>query len=826
MQLYRRWTPALLAALMLAVLAALWIAFAPIQMGGQAGYVIITGNSMQPGFHTGDLVITRRAAVYTIGEAVAYRNAELGRYVFHRIIAREQDRYVLQGDNNDWIDSYEPTYAELVGRLWMRLPGIGKAVEWARKPLQTTLIAGALAGFIMLILFSKEPRPGDGRRPSLKEWLQARRLQFRGWIQARAAAGFSWKSLADKTTRALALAPASAGHPVDPGRRPPARIRDSVMEALFFALGLVAFGSLALGLFAFTRPPERIVPDDLELVHQGSFVYSAAGTPGVYDQAQVQSGEPLFPGLTCTLHLDFNYRLSAEQLSQVSGTLQLEARVMDEVSGWQRTIPMRRPVTFQGDSATVTSSLNLCEVVELTNMLESETEYYASLYTLKIVPLVSVQGAAGKRALQDTFQPALVFAFDKQHFYVLRQEPEADPLHQTVVSTLEGTRLEANTLPLLGLEPTVASMRWLSLGGLLLAGAGMLALAAGLGRAAQDRAAYVQMRYGPLLVEARAAQLEPAGAVIDLSSIDDLARMADRKNSMILHELRGPVHYYLVQGDGTTYRYALDLDAQGLVQVPRALSAEDLRLAFDRGEFQVYYQPIVSLSDRRITGVEALLRWQHPSRGLVSARDFMPTAESTGLIQPIGEWMLQVACTQLRDWQNAGVPITLAVNFAESQLVHNGVDAVSRVLKNTGIDPRTLQVEIPETGILRSPEKLLPRIHELKNLGIQISIDNVDGQMPLSTIESVPANNLKFDRLMIQGLNETENAAALDKIAASARSAGMNMVAVGVETESQLERLRSQEHLQAQGLLLGNAVPAGDITLMLLKANRPPRGEA
>jgi EAL domain-containing protein (putative c-di-GMP-specific phosphodiesterase class I) len=256
------------------------------------------------------------------------------------------------------------------------------------------------------------------------------------------------------------------------------------------------------------------------------------------------------------------------------------------------------------------------------------------------------------------------------------------------------------------------------------------------------------------------------------------------------------------------------------VEVSQALTAEDLRLAFDRGEFQVYYQPIVSLTDQRITGVEALLRWQHPSRGLVPARDFLPTAESTGLMQPLGEWMLQVACTQLKDWQSAGAPITMAVNFAESQLAMHGVDTVSRVLKNTGIDPRSLQVEIHETGLIRSAEKILPTLQQLRDLGIQLSIDNVDGQLPLGSIGDFPVQNLKFDRGMFHQSLETEHAATMERIAASARRAGMNVVVVGVETETQLEQLRSQDYAQAQGLLLGNAVPAGDITLMLLKGTR------
>jgi signal peptidase I len=819
MKIYKRWHPAILTALLVAALTALWAAFGPVQMGGQAAYIIITGNSMEPDFHTGDLVITRQASVYATGDIVAYYNADLDNFVFHRIVNRAADHFILKGDNNSWLDSYEPTYAEFLGKLWLHLPSLGNAVQWARLPLPATVLAGALAGLIMLTLFSKDPkhRTGDGK--SMKEWLAAKRRQALDWFKSKSLGGLSLNAFKDGGIKSLILRQnlkADSG-----GSKPdrPAWLWDGALEGLVFALGLLAFASLALGLFVFTRPAQRIVPDDLPYTHLGAFSYSAKGTPGVYDLDRVQSGEPLFPSLACTMNLAFTYNLTAEHLANPSGSMQVDARVLDEGSGWQRTIPLRAATAFRGDSVTTTTSLNLCEVVALTEMLEQGTEYYPSYYTLQIVPRVTVAAVIDGRELQDTFTPALVFRFDKQHFYLFREDEGTDTLHPSTLGLLEGTRTEANSIHLLGLEPEVGKMRLLSLSGLILAAVGILALSRTLARTARDKQAYVNMRYGPLLLEARELRLESAGAMVDLYSIDDLAKMADRKNSMILHETRGPVHYYMVQGDGTTYRYALSEHEDGLVEVSLAAAEDELRQAFDRGEFQVHYQPIVSLTDRKITGVEALLRWQHPSRGLVPARDFMPTAESTGLIQPLGEWMLQVACSQLKDWQNAGIPMTLAVNFAESQLGRDGINSVSRVLKSTGIDPNTLQVEISETGILNSAHTILPQMQALKELGIQISIDNFDGQLPVSSFGQYPISNVKIDRLVIQSIVNSENAAAIENMAASAQSAGINVVAVGVETEKQLERLGTQYYTQAQGLLLGSAVPAGDITMLLLKGN-------
>ena len=175
MAIYNRWLPAFLSAFMPVFLAALWIIFAPIQMGGQSAYVIITGNSMEPGFHTGDLVIVQPAPAYNIGDIVAYHNADLERYVFHRIIRKELNRFVLQGDNNTWIDAYQPTQEKLIGKLWIHLPSAGKAVQWARLPINMSIIAGALAGLLATTLLLGQQRHGR-RRKSLQEWFNVKKM--------------------------------------------------------------------------------------------------------------------------------------------------------------------------------------------------------------------------------------------------------------------------------------------------------------------------------------------------------------------------------------------------------------------------------------------------------------------------------------------------------------------------------------------------------------------------------------------------------------------------------------------------------------------------
>jgi len=160
---YRRWSLSFFSGCLLVLLAAVWDNFAPLQLGGQAAYVIINGNSMEPGFHSGDLVIVQPASSYNIGDEVAYRDADLGKYVFHRIVGQDLERYVLKGDHNSWIDSYHPTNAEVVGKLWIHQPGLGKVIEWLRTPIVLAVIAGGSGAIVMVVLLV-QPKKNRARK--------------------------------------------------------------------------------------------------------------------------------------------------------------------------------------------------------------------------------------------------------------------------------------------------------------------------------------------------------------------------------------------------------------------------------------------------------------------------------------------------------------------------------------------------------------------------------------------------------------------------------------------------------------------------------------
>ena len=143
---------------LLALLVAIWVAFAPTRIGGWASYVIVNGNSMEPGFHRDDLVIVRADSSYGMGDIVVYHNAELSAFVIHRIIGIEQDHYVFKGDNNPWMDTYHPSRAELIGKLWIHIPKLGKTMQWLRLPINMGLTTGLLGGILMASIMIKPKR--------------------------------------------------------------------------------------------------------------------------------------------------------------------------------------------------------------------------------------------------------------------------------------------------------------------------------------------------------------------------------------------------------------------------------------------------------------------------------------------------------------------------------------------------------------------------------------------------------------------------------------------------------------------------------------------
>jgi signal peptidase I len=812
----RRWYQAVLAALLLVFVTAAWLVFAPLQLGGHSAYTIVTGNSMEPGFHLGELVIVQPQVDYRVGDIVVYRNPQLKAYVFHRIVGTKLDRYFLKGDNNPWIDSYLPTQEEVVGKLWFHIPTLGKAVQWLRLPLHLSLMAGATGGILMTVLLTGHSRQKKSKgKQSRSEWSIMDKRSISSFMTSLS----QWApvmALREKRTRDKT--PGMKG----PAPLPNRKIRgwSGIIEGLFFGLGLLAFASLALVLFTFNRPVLRTVPDDIPYQQIGKFSYSAVVPPGVYDSGLVKSGEPVFPSLTCILNLQFDYYLAGSDLKGLNGSHQLSAQVLEATSGWKRTLLLEPETPFTGNTFATRSTINLCQVEQLVAAMEQKTGFRAPYYTLVFTPGVTVNGKMSGRDFQAAFEPRLVLQFDPVHFFVAWTDPLlGDPLKPSETGTLAGFRTQPNTLALLGKEFIVSNLRSVAMIGLGISLVGLLLLVSIISIVAQrNQQSRVQMKYSSMLVDIHDRTLELSSPAIDVVTMDDLAKLAERHNSLILHEPHGLIHHYLVQGDQITYRFILDESGGSLQEVLSIQQLENgLKRGIERGEFQVYYQPIVSLANGKITTVEALLRWQHPERGLISAGEFISIAERTGVIEKIGEWMLQAACTQFKRWQNAGMQISLAINLSEYQLERDPAEHISRVLQRTGVDPRTIQIEVSEANIINNISSVLPGLKRLTDLGLQLSVDNIACQFPLSAFNKLRINSIKIDRLVIEKIRNAEDASSVGAMITEGINLGLNVVGEGVETEAQLDFLRSHQCTQAQGYLLGRPAPADEVTMLLEK---------
>ncbi len=259
--------------------------------------------------------------------------------------------------------------------------------------------------------------------------------------------------------------------------------------------------------------------------------------------------------------------------------------------------------------------------------------------------------------------------------------------------------------------------------------------------------------------------------------------------------------------------FQLYTPAMNAAILERIALENDLRQALEREEFVLHYQPQVNISTGRVVGMEALVRWQHPDRGLIPPMEFIPVAEETGLILPLGEWVLRTACVQNKAWQEAGLPsMRVAVNLSARQFQSRElVNTVTQILEETGLDPNCLQLEITEGVAMQDTEFTATVLDDLKVIGVQIVIDDFGtGHSSLSYLARFPVDALKIDRSFVGGLPMDQSAAAITTaIITLAHSLNLSVIAEGVETEDQLAFLKERNCDEFQGYLFSEPKEAG-----------------
>jgi hypothetical protein len=358
---------------------------------------------------------------------------------------------------------------------------------------------------------------------------------------------------------------------------------------------LLAILFLALGIYSFTRPVD-LPAATFPYQQTGDYYYSATGTPGVYDSDVVQTGEPIFPKLTCFLNVGFTYAITGERLQNVTGTQSMYARIMDVQSGWQRTVPLYPETPFSGTSNFTMATLDLCEVESIVNLVEAQAGLKQISYTLEIVNDVKFTASADGSVFSDTFSPTLVFNYDKIHFF-LAEDADASPLHSVKSGMTGSAAVQANSISLFGFAIPVWMLRFAAVFGLIASVIGLGLAGMSLYRtASQTEEGMIRLKYGGVLVNVHEQNLEPYSAAVDVNTMDDLARLADRHGVMILHMKRNFLHYYFVQSNGATYRYVVSTGKKGV-------AAAD--------EPQEEKQEVVNVSALKPTAIEEVMDVLH-----------------------------------------------------------------------------------------------------------------------------------------------------------------------------------------------------------------------
>jgi diguanylate cyclase (GGDEF)-like protein len=290
-----------------------------------------------------------------------------------------------------------------------------------------------------------------------------------------------------------------------------------------------------------------------------------------------------------------------------------------------------------------------------------------------------------------------------------------------------------------------------------------------------------------------------------------LVRRADA--AMYQAKAHGRNHYQL-------FEQGMDADSE------RRMALETgLRSVIQRNELEIFYQPKIDADSGRITAVEALIRWQHPELGLLAPAEFIAIAEETGLIHPIGEWILDNACRQNRAWQEQGLPkVRVAVNLSGFQLQQaNLMEMITRVLEESGLAAEYLELEITETVIMQNPELATGILSHLHDLGIHISIDDFGtGYASLAHLKRFSINTLKIDKMFVRDIEvNSTDAAITTALISMGNSLNLRVIAEGVETAGQFNMLKDRQCDEMQGYLFSRPLPAAEIAEFLRGGNAP-----
>jgi signal peptidase I len=503
-------------AALVAALAAAWAVLAPPELGGSTRYAILEGTSMEPSLNAGDLALVRPADDVRRGDVVLYESDNLRAHVLHRIVRVDGDRFVLKGDNNDFLDSERPSADAVKGRLWLVIPNAGAALAWLHDPLHSALVVFPLA-FLALgggAAIAALRRPRRSRGP----------------------------------TRV-----APEAHPAASGGADVAR------TALTVALCSVAVFAL-LAVVSHTRPTNRAEPTADAYAQVGTFSYGAeVGPSDVYPDGVVDTGETAFLQLVPALDVGFEYRLAATDASSVRGTTELTA-VLSDGAGWTRRLPLAERTPFSGSAASASGVLDLVATSAIVEEMKTLTGSGASTFSLDVEAVVEMRGRVAGELVRKAFHPSLPLLLDQVSLRVDGSEGE---------SVFRTRRAEAATvdvpasLALGALRVSVERARAVALLGLVLAV--VAAVLAGVAARRLRRGgglAQASSLFGDRLITISRPPSVAPQRVSEVTDAESLHRIAEYHDRIVLHWREGREYVYEVTEDGLAYRYRTGLEVE------------------------------------------------------------------------------------------------------------------------------------------------------------------------------------------------------------------------------------------------------------------------
>ena len=496
------------------VLVGMWL-FWPTSLGGGTTYVVTHGQSMEPGFSTGDLAVLRPTGSYEVGDVVAYRSESLDTIVMHRIVAIDGDRFVIQGDNNDWLDADRPTEDELLGTLFRQVPQGGKILDAVASPWSLALIAAAVLG-----VFSTNQRgPRAGGRHSAGRPARHRSARRRPVAATSLPVAFSMP------TRAQA--------------------RQVGIGAGVVAV-LAAVGCAALLALPSTETGTRTE----DVIQEGRFTYAGDARVGTtYPTGEISTGDPVYTRLADAVTVSFEHTVSAAGLDDVAGTVRLDLAVTS-ADGWSAPLGSSPATPVRDGTAVASALLDPVRAATLVDRHDAEIGGSAGSASIVVTPVVDITGSLAGRSFTATQPAAFTFAMDG-----VALRPTADEAAYTPSASVPVTLEEVvpRTFTLLGVDLPIGLARVLAI--VVLLGAVLVAAVAGgiahsyTGDAADAFAVRNAARILPV------AGLTPGRSVVDLSDAQALRRVAERVDGLVLHHAGPEGQTFAVQDNETTYRF-------------------------------------------------------------------------------------------------------------------------------------------------------------------------------------------------------------------------------------------------------------------------------